>query len=174
MPCDQDFGLVKKQKKFFRDIFVPDDWNKVVESARKRLPFKVIKMSSNDFYSTVNLEKNLTNRKISANKSKVEWLKIQWLLYKKADPFCIFYKYSNNDDVLFDSVNIAKRQSVHASEDIKLNILYPNGHKIDTKKKKDLLELIPFIPPIHHNFYKNLKTSEDPSEEIFSEEEGED
>lgn len=132
LPCDQDFGLVEKQKKFFRDIFVPDDWNKVVESARKRLPFKVIKMSSNDFYSTVNLEKNLTNRKIFANKSKVEWLKIQWLLYKKADPFCIFYKYSNNDDVLFDSVNIAKRQSVHASEDIKLNILYPNGHKIDT------------------------------------------
>lgn len=131
-------------------------------------------MSSDHFYSTENLEKNLTNRKISANKSKVEWLKIQWLFYKKSDPFVIYYKYSNNSDVLFDSVSISKRNSVHASENIQLNILYPNGHKIDIKKKKDLLELLPFIPPIYHNFYKHMKTSDNPSEEIFSEEEGED
>ncbi|CAH1099175.1 unnamed protein product [Psylliodes chrysocephalus] len=25
LPCDQDLGLVEKQKKFCRDIFVPDD-----------------------------------------------------------------------------------------------------------------------------------------------------
>lgn len=172
LPCDQDFGLVEKNKKFFKDIFIPDDWNKVIESSRKRSPFKVIKMSSDDFYSTANLEKNLTNRKISENKSKVEWLKIQWLLYKKSDPFCIFYKYSNNEDVLFDSVSIAKRKCADNSKD-DLSVLYPNGHKIDPKKKKDLLELAPFIPPIHHNFYQNLKTTENPLENVYSEEEEE-
>nr|CAH7719259.1 unnamed protein product [Callosobruchus chinensis] len=116
-------------------------------------------MSSRDFYSTAMLEKNLTNRKISEVKSKVEWLKIQWLHYKRTDPFCIFYKYSNNDEVPFDVVNIAKRQSVPGTVDAKLCVLYPNEHKIDTKKKNDLLEL----PPIHHNFYQMLKTTENAS-----------
>nr|CAI5835144.1 unnamed protein product [Callosobruchus analis] len=77
------------------------------------------------------------------DKSKVEWLKIQWLHYQSSDPFCIFYKYSNNDDVPFDTVSIAKRKSVTASATNQLCILYPNGHKIDTKKKKDLLDLTP-------------------------------
>lgn len=174
LPCDQDFGLVEKNKKIFKDIYVPDDWNNVIESARKRSPFKVIKMSSNDFYSTLKLEQNLTNRKISENKSKVEWLKIQWLLFKRSSPFVIFYKYSNNEDVLFDSVSIAKRRSAASnSNDDQLSILYPNGHEINTAKKKDLLELTPFIPPIHHNFYENLKTIENPPEEVYSEEEEE-
>ena len=176
LPCDQDFGLVEKQKKFFKDIYVPEDWSKVIESARKRKPFKVIKMMAMDFFSTKTLENNLSNRKISINNSKVEWLKIQWLHYKNTNPFCIFYKYSNNEATLFDSVDISKRRKLVTTnfEDVHLNILYPSGNKIDIKKKKDLLELSPFIPPIHHKFYENLKTSDDPSEQIVSEDDEDD
>ncbi|CAH1099176.1 unnamed protein product [Psylliodes chrysocephalus] len=93
-------------------------------------------MSSGDFYSTAKMEQNLKNRKISATKSKVEWLKIQWLLHQKSTPFCIHYKYSNNEDLLFDSFNIEKRRSVQAFENIELNTLYPKGHNIDNKKKE--------------------------------------
>lgn len=168
LPCDQDFGLIEKQKKFFRDIFIPQDWNKVIESARKRSPFKLIEMTFHDFFSTSELEKLITNRKISSNKSKVEWLKIQWLHYRKSHPFTIYYKYSNNPHVLYDTVNIAKRNSVNIDSGIQLNVLYPNGHKIDSKKKKDLLELISYIPPVFHDFYKKLKTSETQTEECFT------
>jgi len=36
---------------------------------------------------------------------------------------------------------------------------------ISKEKKKDLIDLLPLIPDIYHNFYKNLKSNEreDPS-----------
>ncbi|CAH1958505.1 unnamed protein product [Acanthoscelides obtectus] len=166
LPCDQDFGLIEKQKKYFKDIYVPDSWETVVKAARKKVPFKVVQMTVTDFYSTVNLEKNITNRKISENKLKVEWMKIQWLLFKKSDPLKIYFKYSNQDFAPFDSVDVSKRNSSNSFKE--LNLLYPKGRKVDIKKKKDLLDLVCFIPPIHHEFYQNLKTTHDQDDEIYS------
>ncbi|CAH1960749.1 unnamed protein product [Acanthoscelides obtectus] len=166
LPCDQDFGLIEKQKKYFKDIYVPDSWETVVKAARKKVPFKVVQMTVTDFYSTVNLEKNITNRKISEDKLKVEWMKIQWLLFKKSDPLKIYFKYSNQDFAPFDSVDVSKRNSSNSFKE--LNLLYPKGRKVDIKKKKDLLDLVCFIPPIHHEFYQNLKTAHDQDDEIYS------
>ena len=59
LPCDQDFGLVEKQKKLFPNIFIPEDWNNVILAARKKKPFKIISMDKNNFFSTKNLEKNI-------------------------------------------------------------------------------------------------------------------
>jgi len=50
LPCDQDFGLVEKQKKFHSEIHLPDDWKSVITSARKRNPFKIVNMTKNDFF----------------------------------------------------------------------------------------------------------------------------
>ncbi|XP_047106374.1 uncharacterized protein LOC124775588 [Schistocerca piceifrons] len=63
LPCDQDFGLVQKRKKYFPNIYRPKHWNDVVVSARKRNPFKVINMNAECFFSTKQLERNITNRK---------------------------------------------------------------------------------------------------------------
>jgi hypothetical protein len=38
-----------------------------------------------------------------------------------------------------------------------LQNLYSNSHPIQKEKYKDLIELMQFIPPIHHDFYKNIK-----------------
>ena len=35
LPCDQDFGLVQKRKKYFPNIYLPEHWNNVVASAKK-------------------------------------------------------------------------------------------------------------------------------------------
>lgn len=93
LACDQDFGLIEKKKKYFKTIFTPDDWVEVIKAARKKNPFKIIKMTKEDFYSTKNLENNITNRKVTAEKSKVKWLSMQWLLYYKNHPFSLFFKY---------------------------------------------------------------------------------
>jgi len=46
-----------------------------------------------------------------------------------------------------------------------LDLLYPNGHSITEAKKKDLLDLLAFIPPIKHQFYINLKVSKNNNED---------
>ena len=50
LPCDQDFGLVEKQKKLFPNIFIPEHWNNVILAARKKKPFKIICMNKRDFF----------------------------------------------------------------------------------------------------------------------------
>ena len=70
----------------------------------------------------------------------------------------MFYKYRNNELFEFDSVSLEKR-SKKKNEPEHLDVLYPNGRPIDNAKVKDLMSLLPYIPPIFHNYryYKNLK-----------------
>ncbi|KAL4153089.1 hypothetical protein QTP88_000922 [Uroleucon formosanum] len=156
LPCDQDFGLVEKQKKLFPNIFIPEHWNNVILTARKRNPFKIICMEKSDFFSTKKLECNITHRKVDVDKSKVEWLKIQWLKFSFKMPFKIFFKYSNNEITPFSELNLEKRNTTLIGN---LDLLYPNGNCINPLKKKDLLCLLDFVPPIHHEFYNSLKTN---------------
>lgn len=156
LPCDQDFGLVEKQKKLFPNIFIPEHWNNVILAARKKKPFKIICMNKSDFFSTIKLEKNITHRKIDVDKSKVEWLKIQWLRFSFEMPYKIFFKYSNNDIAQFSELNLEKRNTTLIAN---LDLLYPNGNCINPLKKKDLLCLLDYVPPIYHEFYKSLKTN---------------
>lgn len=85
---------------------LPDDCKAVILSARKNRPLQVVSMTTNDLYSTKSLENQITNRKIDTTKEKV-----QWLNYKKEQPFKFNYKYSNNPDYPFYCVNIGKRKS---------------------------------------------------------------
>jgi len=111
-------------------------------------------MTKDDFFSTKSLEKQITNRKMDVNNDKVQWMKIQWLNYKKEQPFMFLYKYSNNTEYPFNSVYIEKRNSHIEDYTKQLDLFYSNVHSYKTKikKKKDLLELIPLILPIRHNF----------------------
>lgn len=154
MACDRDFGVIEKEKRYHHEIYVPNDWIKVIESARKKNPFKVIQMRQEDFKSTVLLEKDITNRKVNVDGEKVEWVKMQWLYFVKDKPYKMFFKYSNNEFVAFISVNFSKRLMAKPKQ---LEQLYPNGLAISNEKYNDLMELLQFILPIHHEFYKSLK-----------------
>lgn len=111
-------------------------------------------MTQEDFFSTVLLEKDITNRKLNGDGEKVDWLKFQWILFTNDKPYHMFYKCSNNEFVTFSCVNLSKRVMAKPKE---LQNLHPNGHPIQKEKYNDLIELMQFIPPIHHDFYKNIK-----------------
>lgn len=57
LPCDQDFGLVEKQKKFHSEIHVPHDWKLVITSARKKNTLQIVNKEKLIFFSTKSLEK---------------------------------------------------------------------------------------------------------------------
>jgi len=120
--------------------------------------YKLYKEQTKEF-STKSLEKQIVNRKKNKNGENVEWLKIQWLNFKKEQPFQINYKYSNIPEVQFNFASIYKRKS-KLEEYIKdLDILYPTSYKITVlKKKKKLMDLLHYIPPINHLFYNILQT----------------
>ena len=57
-------------------IFIPEDWYRLVEKARRTNPFTVVRMSASDFVSVNRLTENITNRKTDTDGNKVEWLKM--------------------------------------------------------------------------------------------------
>jgi len=47
-----------------------------------------------------------------------------------------------------------------------LQPLYKKPHVISSAKLSDLMELLDYIPPIYHSFYKNLVANDDQVEEV--------
>jgi len=41
LPRDQDFGLIEKERKFHPDVYLPNDWDTVILSARKKKHLKL-------------------------------------------------------------------------------------------------------------------------------------
>lgn len=162
LPNDQDFGLIEKNKRFHSDIFVPHDWVRVVASARKNKPFVVTELDQSHFVSTGNLLQMCVNRKMNADKCKVEWLKIQWIFFTVDHPNVMFFKYTLSDDAEFYSVDFSKkvRGRPRSVNSVSLAPLYPDGKSIQRLKLLDLKELLKYIPAVHHSFYKGLKSEQ--------------
>lgn len=36
LSCDRDFGVIEKEKRYHPEMYVPNDWIKVIENARKK------------------------------------------------------------------------------------------------------------------------------------------
>jgi hypothetical protein len=68
------------------------------------------------------------------------------------------YKYTH-EETEFNEVNFAPKRRSCGQEvpgiDVEVGLLYPNGRKISQEKAKDLKERLPYIPPVHHSFYKS-------------------
>lgn len=163
--------MIEKNVKKCNNIYISDDWVKIVRESRKKNPFVLVEMKAKDFISTDLLEKNITNRKQTTDKAPMSWLKMQWLRYCVDKPYEFFFKESNNEAVLFETLNVKKR-SASNNVPIQLPLLYPNGRTIESKKLKDLKDLLPFIPPICHEFYYNLQethTDERDEEDVIIE-----
>ncbi|CAG9833612.1 unnamed protein product [Diabrotica balteata] len=140
LACDRYFGIIEKNKKTFNDIYVASDWTRVIRTAKKQKPFTVVEMTSNDFVSSVPLEKTITNRKKTVEGESVNWLKMQWLRYSLTEPLQLQYKESNNPNVIFKHIDITKRNiSMFIG---KLPLLYPKGRDIEAAKFSNLQDLL--------------------------------
>ena len=68
------------------------------------------------------------------------------------------YRYSNNSLECWKTVDL-KRKTKGRPVDmgrIALPTLYDRPRAINTKKLSDLMELLDFVPPVHHAFYHQL------------------
>lgn len=157
LPNDRDFGSVEQSSKG-KTIFVPTDWYSIMASARRRNSFIITEMHHLDFFSTELLEKAITKRKKSSEGDKVNWFKIQCIRYERAHQYIIFYKESLNDVEEFKTLDIAPSRAGRPNSlaSIAQPLLYPDGRQVSALKKRDMHDLLQFIPPVHHSFFTNI------------------
>lgn len=167
LPNDCDFASIENYSKS-QPIYCPSDWHTVIIRARKKNPFHLTVMTTDDFLSSHNLEKRVTRRKLDINKKPVNWLQMQWIRYKKSDPYTIFFKETLMEDMPFSELDLTpstRRGPKIKLDNVPLEKLYDGPRPVTKAKYRDMQDLLPFIPPVSHGFFKSLKAS-DKTEEI--------
>lgn len=154
MECDQDFGLIEKRKRVVNNAFVVEDWINIVKATSKH--FTVIQMKGDDFFSIEAMNK-LTMTSVTKDEEgkTISWHNVRWLRVEKTQPLIMFFKETLNEDLPFRKVSFKKRETGRPSA-VTLSNLHPDGVPIKAAKYKNLQELKPLIPPVHHTFYDNL------------------
>lgn len=166
LPNDSDFGMIEQAAKK-KLIYTPDDWYSIIKTARKTNKFMLIKMEQGDFFSVDALEKAITKRKKDTENEIVNWLKVQWFRYSKNKPYTLSYKYTLNEDIPFREIDIRPQKTGRPMnfQSINQGKLYNGPRLINHLKKRDMLYLLKYIPPVHHNFFRGIKGSHDEEDE---------
>lgn len=75
LPNDTDFGRIECALKYHQRLYTPEDYMRIIQIMQKiNKPMQVHMMRKEDFFSSANLEKRITNRKKATDGSKVSWL----------------------------------------------------------------------------------------------------
>lgn len=157
--CDTCFASIEKQKKLHEVVPTVDHWIEIIENARVKNKFIVMKIDKLDFKSTIELEHLISNRKKDTNKENINWLKTSTLTYEKEKAFII---YMTNDGKNVQELNIQKRHvTAEMMKNADLPLLFLFGKEITKAKYNDLQELEAYIPPEYHSFHDNLTYDDD-------------
>jgi hypothetical protein len=151
MPCDRDFGVIEKRRKVCRAM-VPEELMEVVRLARRKKPFQVIQMKSDDFLDLAAAAGQFLNT------AKLQISKVACIRVSSGGPTLIQTRnmmFSDIDE--WSSFQIFRKgKNLHNIVDLqKFTALIPM-QKIKGEKKKDLLGIIKFMDTKYHEFYKNL------------------
>lgn len=161
LPNDSDFAIIESCAKKNQNIFSPDDWYHIIKTCKKKAPFHLIQMTHQDFLSTKPLEQSIINRKVTVTGLPVNWLKIRWIKLERSKPYLIQFKCDYNEDTEFQAINIRKSLvgRPQSLKNIDQPLLYPKGRTVTGEKWRDMMDLLKFIPPVKHDYYKNLSTN---------------
>ncbi|GBM02644.1 hypothetical protein AVEN_258947-1 [Araneus ventricosus] len=78
---------------------------------------------------------------------------------EKSKPQLIQFKCVFNEDSEFNVINIRKSVAGRplCLKNVHRPLLYPIGRTVRREKRKDMTDLLKFIPPTKHDYYKNLR-----------------
>lgn len=159
--CDRSFALVQNQKE------VPEHWIEIMRQAKETEPkFIVTEMLKTDFYSSMELEALITNRKKSTEGGKISWLKTQKIIYERYSPFLLDIVEYGASSIM--SISLQKRGTHENFDLVKLTPLYVEPRKIAYSKYKDLQRLLKYLPEQYHAFYRKLQHDRDDSTKDYA------
>lgn len=141
-------------------IFVPSQWDTVLQMARRKDPYTVIPLK---FHDIVNF-KEIANKNIKKSEKgiKINWNKVKWLRYTKAESEVCYFKYDFESEFQKIRLVCSKRKQIHPKGE-QMPRRYTQKLPISKAKKKDLVSLCQSgaIPNEYHEFYKTLPSSKD-------------
>lgn len=166
MECDVVHATIEKQiRKTSIDIHAPHDYSQFIRTIRSTNTFKVIDMQQTDFFNFSEMVKTkYTWRSKDAAGNRFIWSQVRWIRYTNQYGI-IQYKNSLDENEPFKIHNI-KRRGISRISRTELKLAYNGPNLINSKKKKDILDMLPLISPQYHDFYRNLQTGNDSDDDV--------
>lgn len=141
-------------KKFSELAYVPKQWVNIISQAKKEEPkYTVFEMNREDFLSCAQLEKIITNRKKSIDGSKINWLQFHKIINLQSNPFDLVVENYSQPQT---HISLKKRWKSNTFSKAKFTSLYTGPRPIKKVKFDDLQNLLKYIDPQYHDFYKSL------------------
>ena len=148
LSCDRDFAIIEKRRRVSKAL-VPQDLQRIVESAKVFNPFHVVPMEASDFFNF----KNVADTLLTLNKCNIS--KCTMLKVSQSHPSTIAIKTTYSILEQWKVVNVLKRGK--SAIDIQQTLLQLKDQpRLSVEKKRDLSTMLPFLPEEHREFYETL------------------
>lgn len=109
LPNDSNFRKIETAIKRQIRIYTLGEFKDIVAGCSKNPKFIVNEMTKQNFFSTEELEKGITNRKKDVRREKVSWLNARVIKIEKEKPFSIFFKSTHDEEGAYQEINIKKK-----------------------------------------------------------------
>lgn len=168
LPNDRDFGLIEKNLRRKGYLYSPQDIYAVIKNTGKKNRFICTEMEHCNFYALKELQNSVCRKKKNEQNGDCNWFKIRWIRFEKQKPYIMMYKEALNEEIAFYTLNLKPTRGRGRPKEfgtLRIPCLYPQLRTVAHKKKQDMLDLLPFIPAIHHGYFNNLQTGGELHEE---------
>lgn len=148
LPNDRDFGQIEKKKKN-QTIYSKEAWFDLVRNTQSKNPFQVIEMKEH----FKNLKEQLNKRKFpvkDTDGNKFNFLTLRYFGVTRGSPVVRFQSSADESGVI-RRIILPLQNPLPSFDPCTEEIL------ISKEKWNDLQSLLPYVPPVHHAYYKNLK-----------------
>jgi len=116
----------------------------------------VTEMEMDDFFDFAALLKDPLQ---NTEGGVLNWRNVKWLHYEKSSPNTLYYKNELNSETFLE-VKLSRKGKKTASR-LHLRNSYNDTLPISDEKKKDLIDMLPYISSVYQDFYKNIKSRSD-------------
>ena len=164
LPSDRDFALIEKRQKKVTHIYSSSMWLDILSKANKKNPFHVSLMTQKDILNVGNLLQNVIKAKKTKTGEPVDFSSAIGFKFSAESPSSFFIKHT----VTGDFIKEVQFMKVGRPVNIRLDNLGPkylNPLPINAKKLRDVKSLLPFIPPVYHDYYNTLTPAQEDSNE---------
>lgn len=170
MEVDGDHSLIERERKRtpFLKVMTPWDWQQLARLCCRSKPFNVVNMEVCDFKDFKSLytcnNSPFVVRKKTEDNSDFRMSDVVHLQVRTEDLGALYFK-TDFEAVKFGRVDL-KRNGRRVVFPQLLPSIREEANEISTKKYNHLQSLLPWVPTIFHDFYKNLAHSNKATDDI--------
>ena len=156
MPCDRDFGDIERKLRKTKCVYTTSEYVEHIKDSRSKNRFNVTEMTADKFVNINAVASAMTKRTVTSDKQKIDFRQVSQFRFMNDKPQQVQVKLSHDDSEEWKLISFQKRGRPVKLQDVALPPLYTGPRCVPKAKADDVKSLLPYVPPIYHEFYNGI------------------